>query len=361
MKFSEKSRFILSKKVLLQQYEKLKEYANLIAYSFKTNPIVGKVLEKMTDCMFLVCSYSYVNRIKEKSRIIYSLQGEENFQIKSLLDMGITKFVVDNENDLKKLLEEGRKIGRTIDIFLRAKVREHTIYTGKYFVFGFSKEDLNRIIKELKKENFVNINIHFHRKTQNVGEWFLEEDFNEILEEENRKVVKSVDIGGGIPIEYVNSKPNINAILEKIKNFKEFLNRNGINLVIEPGRFLAAPSVMLETEIINVYGNTIVVDASLFNGAMDVYLLGYRFPVVGEVEEGKGEKFLIKGRSPDSLDIFRYKVFLREKPKIGDKIVFKNVGAYNFYTDFNNLPRIKTVIMDDFPEEYKVEERTKGS
>jgi hypothetical protein len=86
---------------------------------------------------------------------------------------------------------------------------------------------------------------------------------------------------------------------------------------------------------------------------------------VGAIEEdimkAIGEKFLIKGRSPDSLDIFRYKVFLREKPKIGDKIVFKNVGAYNFYTDFNNLPRIKTVIMDDFPEEYKVEERTKGS
>ena len=82
---------------------------------------------------------------------------------------------------------------------------------------------------------------------------------------------------------------------------------------------------------------------------------------VGAIEEEKGEKFLIKGRSPDSLDIFRYKVFLREKPKIGDKIVFKNVGAYNFYTDFNNLPRIKTVIMDDFPEEYKVEERTEGS
>jgi len=45
------------------------------------------------------------------------------------------------------------------------------------------------------------------------------------------------------------------------------------------------------------------------------------------------------------MDIFRYCVFLPDK-KVGDKIVFLNAGAYNFSTDFCNLEKIDTRILD---------------
>ncbi|MCD6403473.1 MAG: decarboxylase [Candidatus Aenigmarchaeota archaeon] len=333
----------------MKQYEILKEYADEIVYSFKTNPVVGKVLESMSDCKFAICSFNSVDRIEDKSRIVYFLQGENEKEISIVLDKGVRSFVVDNENDLNRLLSILNKKKVKIELFLRVKVREHTIYTGKYFVYGISWKRANELISKLKENEYIStLGIHFHRKTQNVGEWFLKEDFEEIISEENRKLINKVNIGGGIPVEYVNSKPDVKFILRMIKEFKQFLNEEGIELVVEPGRFLAAPAIRLETEIINVYGDTIVVDASLFNGAMDVYLLGYRYPVVGEKE--KGIKFLIKGRSPDSLDIFRYKVFFDHVPKVGDKIIFKNAGAYNFYTDFNDMPKIKTVIVERFEE-----------
>jgi diaminopimelate decarboxylase len=56
---------------------------------------------------------------------------------------------------------------------------------------------------------------------------------------------------------------------------------------------------------------------------------------------------LLKGCSPDSLDIFRYTVNLTEK-KVGDKIIFENAGAYNFHTEFAELPKLETKILDKF-------------
>ena len=342
---AERSRFVLSRSALLRQYKALQECSDEIHYSFKTNPVVGKVLEETTDCKFAICSPGSVDEIGDKSRVSFFAQGEREEELNAILKLGVRIFVVDNENDLERLLRTAGKQSARINLFLRAKVREHTIYTGRYFVYGISWERANKLLPELRRNKSVEkLGLLFHRKTQNVGEWFLKEDFNECVPPENRKMIDALNIGGGIPAEYVNSNPDVKTILGSIAGFRELLNKQGIRPITEPGRFLAAPSVSLETEVINVYENTIVVDASLFNGAMDVYLLNHRNRVAGEASSG--HRFLIKGRSPDSLDIFRYKVFLPRKPKIGDKIVFRNAGAYNFHTDFNALPRIKTVVAD---------------
>ena len=63
---------------------------------------------------------------------------------------------------------------------------------------------------------------------------------------------------------------------------------------------------------------------------------------------GKDGKFyLIKGNSPTRDDIFRYKVKLKN-PKVGDKIVFLNAGAYNYTTDFFGYNKLRTEIVEDF-------------
>lgn len=347
MKFTEKSRFVLSKKVLLKQYKRLEECSDEIVYSHKTNPSVGKVLEELTACKFAINSFRSTEEISNPARITYFLQGDTKDQLLTALKRGVKTFVVDNENDLTALLTAARKQETKISLYLRTRAREHTIYTGKYFVYGLSPEALNNLLPRLHKHPSVSsLGIHFHRRTQNIGEWFLKEDFEEVISPKNQKLIHSVNIGGGIPVEYVNSSPDTAAILKKIKGFRSFLNNNGLRLITEPGRFLSGPSVRLETEVINTYGSTVVVDASIFNGAMDVYLLGYRYRLLNETVSGKS--FLIKGSSPDSLDIFRYKVFLPASPSPGQKLTFLNAGAYNFHTTFNNMPRIRTVVVEGF-------------
>jgi ornithine decarboxylase len=67
--------------------------------------------------------------------------------------------------------------------------------------------------------------------------------------------------------------------------------------------------------------------------------------VLEELEEGI--EYTLKGCTPDSADIFRYKVKLKD-PKVGGKIYFINAGAYNFHSEFMDLNKIKYEIKEDF-------------
>jgi len=354
------AKFVLYKHKISEQYNKLKEISDIVSYSYKTNPMVGDFLIKMhkedvnKSILWLSINSKYTMFKKNfDAPILFFMQGESKEEIKELLKK-TDKFAVDNENDLNNLLEVAEEERKKITLFLRVKIREHTVNTGKYFVYGFKAERAKELLDELSGKN-VDLAIHFHRKTQNVGEWYLKEDFEELFEGYLDKI-KYVNIGGGVPWYYVNSKPNLEIIFNKIKEFKEWLNEKNIKLIIEPGRFIAAPAVDIESKVINVYDNNIVLDCSLFNAYIDTYLVHVRLPVEGEVEEKtakelvkKGKevyKYLIKGCTPDSLDIFRYKVFLPFKVKIGDKIILKNAGAYNFHCDFNDLPKLEYEIRD---------------
>ena len=76
---------------------------------------------------------------------------------------------------------------------------------------------------------------------------------------------------------------------------------------------------------------------------MDTFVVPIRLLVEGELENGTA--YTIKGCTPDSTDVFRYRVYL-DMPKIGDKIVFRNAGAYTYTTDFCNLEKLETVVVD---------------
>ncbi len=340
--------FLLSKQKVLEQWNKLKDISDLISYSYKTNPVVGDVInELIPDALFSIHSFANIKMLPHE--IIFFLQGHDENEIKFLLNKGITKFVVDNENDLLRLLHAIEKSKISIELFLRLKFKEHTIYTGKHFVYGFKWQDGFEWIDRLKNNDLIkSFGIHFHRKTQNVGEWDIEYELKELQEFDSWKYVKIINIGGGLPWKYINSQPDLDEIIKKIIHLKEFLNSQNKRLMLEPGRFIAAPSVRLITKVKNVYDNTIIVDASIFNAYMDTFLLNLRLKVKDETDNGI--PYLIKGYSPDSLDIFRYRVYFDHKINVDDEIVFLDAGAYNFYTEFGNLPKLEYKIVDKFEE-----------
>ncbi|MDO8740533.1 MAG: decarboxylase [Candidatus Woesearchaeota archaeon] len=340
-----KARFVLSRSKVIEQYNKLKAIDADISYSFKTNEEVGKVLEEETGCLFSVHFENDLPFLKDKSRVIFLAQGLNEEQLNRLFSFGINKFVVDNLVDLDTLTRYIEKNNKKILLLLRMKLKENTIHTGKYFVFGMESKLINEKIIELKNnKNIEKIGIHVHRKTQNVSEWSLKYELSEALDEKTLKLLDIVCIGGGIPGNYKNvSDKSIEYVFNKIAEVKEWLSSYNIKTLIEPGRFLAAYPVTLETEIINIVGNTIIVNCSVYNSAMDTIIVPIKLLVKGELEGG--EAYTIKGYTPCSLDIFRYKVFLKN-PKIGDKIIFLNAGAYNFSTDFCNLEKLETIIVD---------------
>jgi len=326
-----KAKFILSKKIALEQLDMIKSLADEVSYSVKTNLEVAKVLEN--QCFMSVHSIQNLELLENKEKVWFFLQGNKE------IPKEVNNFVADNENDLKLLLKENRKI----NLLLRMKLREHTIHTGKHFVFGFSTSRVNELLKELRGNNNIEkLGIHFHRKTQNVSEWNLKEELEDSIEDFS--LIDLVNIGGGIPAEYKNFRTEVkNHIFNKIKELRTFLNEKNIKMIVEPGRAIAAPSVKLECEVINVYDNNVIVSASVYNSAMDTFVAHIRLLVENEKEEG--HHYTIKGFTPDSLDIFRYKVYFNKELKVGDNIVFLNAGAYNYSSNYFNLDKVETEIV----------------
>ena len=340
------AKFVLSKKVAIEQFAKVANHADIVSYSMKTNYEVGKVLRDSAGCYFSVHSIQAAELVKDKSKIWYFAQAWDGQELKMLFDLGIKSFVVDNENDLNLLMDFIAKNNQKINLLLRMRLKEHTIHTGKHYVYGFYSDFVNVVIPALRANKSVDkLGIHFHRKTQNVSEWSLKQELEQSLSKQTLEIIDYVNIGGGLPSVYKNFRGGFDQIFSKIDELRSWLNSNDIKMIIEPGRFIAAPAIKLVTKIKNIYDNHIIVNCSVFNSAMDTFVVNIRLLVEEEVEPDKGKPYTLKGCTPDSMDIFRYKVYLKN-PKVGDTITFLNAGAYNFSTDFCLLPKLETKIVD---------------
>ena len=342
------TRFLISRKKTIEQYDKLKSIADEVSYSVKTNIEIAGILEENTDSKFSVHFVNLLEKLNDKSRVTFLAQGWNERLIKNLTNMGVKSFVVDNEEDLKTLLDFLERNDEKIDLMLRMRLKEHSIHTGKHYVFGMYSDEVNKWIPKLRiNKSIKRLGVHFHRKTQNTNEWSLVDEISESLSEETMSSLDMMNIGGGIPVRYKNYSLNlVDSIFKRIREFREFLHEKNIKMIIEPGRFIAAPPVILETKIKQVIGRTIIVDCSIFNAAMDTFIADTRLLVEGELEKGSIDNmYLIKGCTPDSRDILRYKVYLKN-PKKGDYIRFINAGAYNFSTDFCLLEKPENKIID---------------
>lgn len=334
-----KAKFLISKSKVIEHYNKIKDICDIVSYSSKTNPVVTEILEENSDSMFSIHMINELKNVNDISRVIFLVQGCDAEFIKNLINKGIKWFVVDNEKDLDEFVKFD---GKNINLLLRIKLKENTLKTEKYFVFGMNSDLVNKKLKELKGK-FGSLGVHFHRKTQNIAEWSLKSDFEDIIDEYNFENIDYLCIGGGLPSYYANTNVDvIENVLIKIKEFWNYLNNKGIKMIVEPGRFIAAPSGRLVTNVVRVYDKNIIVDASVYNSDMDALIVPVKLLIEGE---GIGDPYVIKGVTPCSMDLFRYKVYLKNV-KEGDKIVFLNAGAYNFGSDFCDLDKLDVEIVD---------------
>lgn len=335
--------FLLLKSKVLEQYNKIKQICDIVSYSVKTNVDVSKILAKNTDCLFSIHHIKYA-KMFPADKIVFFIAGDSQKQISNYIKQRVTTFVVDNVFDYSTLKKVITKIDKQITVFLRMKLKEHTLHSEKHFVFGLSSEKINEFVSELSSFPNITVGIHVHRKTQNIGEWGLISELENNLTTNTLEKLKYFCSGGGYPIVYKNFQTDVSSeIFEKLKDLKMWLNERSIKLITEPGRFIAGPSCELVAKIISIYDNTITIDCSIYNCAMDTYVTNTRLQIKGETEFGFA--YMIKGKTPDSIDIFRYKVFFAKKPKVGDKIIFENAGAYTYATNLFGLTPLKVKVV----------------
>ena len=141
-----KPKFVLSKHKVWEKIDLLKKHFDNISFSWKTNPEVGKVLLEKNENMFSIISINELKQFLEISnkveRILYFPFTLNQTDLEFLKEKNITNYVVENEQDLEKLIEFVNKNNYKINIQLRMKLKENTMFTGKHYVFGMA---LNQI------------------------------------------------------------------------------------------------------------------------------------------------------------------------------------------------------------------------
>jgi ornithine decarboxylase len=346
--FEHKPYFTISKSVVLEKYAQVKDIADIVSYSSKTNPAVTPILEEATDCWFSIHMPQELVNVKDASRVFFLVQAWDDAVMQQILEKGVRRFCVDNEPDLDRLLTFVDGTDYKVTLFLRAKLKERSLKTERNYVFGIESERVNIRILELRSNaNVQTLGVHFHRKTQNMAEWNLEYELSTMFTSQTFEAITYMNIGGGLPSVYANTNIDaIDAAIEKIKELKDFLAEKQVQVIIEPGRFICAPAGKLHTTITGMYETNIIVNASIYNSDFDAVIVPVKLLVEGEGarKESGFEPFVVKGCTPCSIDLFRYRVYLKH-PRVGDALVFLNAGAYTFASDFCNLetPEVRII------------------
>ena len=136
-------RFIISREIVFKQLELLKTIVNEVSYSWKTNPYIGEILNKKESCFMSVHSIAELNQIKHKNKVWFFLMAiNEEMLEKLFFEYKLKNFVVDNLEDLNILTKFIEKNNLKINLLLRMKLRENTLFTGKHYVFGMHAKEI---------------------------------------------------------------------------------------------------------------------------------------------------------------------------------------------------------------------------
>jgi diaminopimelate decarboxylase len=364
--------FVVDTKKLQSTVRELKKYLpGEIAYSFKTNPDlkVAKLICK-NGCSFLVSSPDELEKLAslpgiQEKNLIFQSPSLTKEQLMRLLRLGVKRFSIDSWDQLKLILHHVPLHKGNYDLFVRVntgvKVKNPELPYGMDSYLGFpldeAKKVLTHINKYWKKGN-VKLGIHNHLISQNTYLDAWRENVKTItnfLQGVKKEGVKIdyVNFGGGYPVAYGNKKvPSLKQIGRILADGRKNMSKIFADLkyIYEPGRKTVGESVAIIGQVTHLKKfrdqDVAILNCSLYNCSLDTLIVDLYLPVckIGKGECKKTNSYVLRGSTPDSLDVFARNVKLPEL-KNGDFLAFLTAGAYSFGSEFISLPVVKTVMI----------------
>ena len=226
--------------------------------------------------------------------------------------------------------------------------------------FGCTLEAAKELIIEAKNLGLQPIGLSFHVGSQQT----LASTWSDALKtvaplynifSEQGSVMDTINLGGGIPISYVEPALDIMEISKNVFNSVEkiFKNKKPKKMFMEPGRFLVGSSGIIETEIILITEKNdekkfkwLYLDIGKFGGLAETEGEAIRYPIetVNNNYDDQVESFIISGPTCDSQDILyqQHQYALPKNLKIGDRLRIGSTGAYTsvYASNFNGIEKL---------------------
>jgi len=335
-----------------------------IVYSHKTNPHPSITdIVKKHGCGFLLSSVEESEKIINGSKVspeklIFQSPSLCSEQYEALKALGISRFIIDSNEQLDLILSGLENMPRKPEVLVRVNTGvtishpELSYSTDSYL--GFPIAEVMPVFKrlnELRKADKIIVGLHNHLLSQNT---FLKlwkknlaamTDYVEKLKKEGI-LLDIVDFGGGYPIDYGKETPLFEEVAALIANATGKMSEvfPALRFIFEPGRKVVGESITLIGKVIHVKEfkktKVAILNCSVYNSSLDTLIVDLFLPVDKIKEDNKKplQEYVLRGSTPDSLDIFNKKVKLAELNP-GDYLAFFHAGAYSLWSDFISLKK----------------------
>lgn len=286
----------------------------------------------------------------DANKIMFAGVGKTDSEIKIAIESGIECFNVESIPELVVINDIAMSMGKTVNVAFRINpnVDAHThanITTGlEENKFGISMADMINTIKLAHTMKGVKyVGLHFHIGSQ-VLEFTCFENLakriNQLqaeLESADIKDTKSINVGGGLGIDYTHPEANpIPDFKGYFKAYKDNLDlRHGQSVHFELGRSLCAQCGELICRCVFVKETAHKKFAILDAGMTDLirpalYDAHHKIQNVTGDQEGRPvDTYDVVGPICESSDVFDKNIRL-SLVKRGDVFAIKSAGAYGF-------------------------------
>jgi diaminopimelate decarboxylase len=351
--------YVYSQDILLKNFRRIKNSFSplnpLIAYSVKANSNLSILrLFAREGSGFDIVSGGELRRVLKAGglpeKIIYAGVGKSIEELALAVKNRILMVNLESEAEAELLSRVAQDLKTTVRVAMRINpdVEAHTheyITTGKKEnKFGVSYKSAPAIISRVARfPNLDFVGLHVH-----VGSQILDLSAHvdgakriisllSILRSEGIEI-RTINIGGGFGIGYMDhEKPmNIEKLAQKII---PILKKTGCRTILEPGRFIVAPSGMLVTAINYIKSGDqkqfAIVDAGMSDLIRPaLYKAYHRIIPVKEPTTRKKMEMDIVGPICESADFFGKERRL-SPVQAGDLMAVCDAGAYGYVMSSN--------------------------
>lgn len=350
-----------------------KYYPNIdIYYTYKANcrPFICKLLHESDIHASVSSIFELKLALKLKAKkIIYNGPGKTREELNlAILNSDKVIINVDSFEELKEIIKISKIKNKKVSIGLRVCIKtNHDVksnYDVKWSRFGIRREEISYILSIIKKEKNISFEgFHFHIGIKNRSPSLYKKSLKEIgkiiraLNDEEKKKIKFINIGGGFGVEGYFPRSNRNGfVAEMINKFyafkynypmyktvpieifikavidsfkKDILSIKNIDnpkMILEPGRWFVSPCVHLLTKVIYKKGeHYAILDSSI---TMCSALL-YEYHPISNLNNISYEmkKCNLLGSSLFHIDILG-KNYYGNRLKINDILCIMSMGAY---------------------------------
>lgn len=325
-----------------------------IRYAVKASP-VGELITLLAaeNAEFDVASLGEIHQCLSlgvsPASLCYGNPIKKAADIARAYALGVRRYAFDTEDDLIRVAEHAP--GAEVECrFLSSAPASRTPFGTK---FGCAPAEAVRLLARARDLGLRVAGPYFHVGSQQLDPdaWRIGiRQAGEITESLADKgiAVRTVNIGGGLPISYADSAPGLDVFASVIDEAAHRFLPAATTLVVEPGRALVGDAGTIHAEVVGVRvapdgRRWVYLDIGRYNGMAETEneYIAYRF--LTDRDGDPVDEAVVAGPTCDGDDVLyqRTRVLLPTTLRAGDSIRIPHTGAYTASyssVSFNGFP-----------------------